>query len=510
MPVAQKVSSRISTRSSLLLIGGILAIAAALTLIVFAGARSLQGTWSLAAVSILVISVLGIGTFLLTWPEVHRVAKKEQTAAVRRIASALHARESIQHQVLNLSQIAFRDDVGEIKRSTTVKVFLSRPDLFQFRSTIISGVRGAGKSTLMSRLATAVADETAAGRGDHWPLYVSAGSWASGVHLSAWVENEMSSTFRVRRRVTSAWLHSANSILFVDGVDDIETPAYLEGLLSSIAEWQRKPWGGMLVISATEAQTSLVAKKVRADRIAFIKAPETAATARLLKEILQESTVFSEFSNPKRLAEQLKFLEERAGVKGMTPSLVRAVERGTSPPEPDSSGTSAEWLRDMLAADVELENDFDRATSSYLRIAEEADSSIASVALMRATLVQAGMGQVAAAEVQFHRALEMFEDLHPVAVPRIGVEMLSPSERAVMRVIGGGRGLLEEEIVSHTALVPSQVRETLQGLTRKGFTYVREVGLSRTPFYESALVHRPDALGGSLDATSSRWRVSHK
>lgn len=504
-----RVSSRVSVRSALVLLLALLGIVAVVLLAVFGGARALQGSWSLAAISVAAICVLAVAAFFFTWPEVHRVAKKEQIAALRRIVSVLGASQAVQHQVLNSVQIALRDTTGPGATSTTIRVFLSRNDLFQFRSTILLGVRGAGKSTLMARLATTVAEQTATDRGSHWPLYVSARNWTNGGHLNGWVETEMTRTFRVRRRVTSAWLHSPKSILFVDGIDDLESPAYREDLLTSIAIWQRKPWGGKVVVSATEAQGEVAAKILSADRIAQIQPVKIAAAERMLREILEHSEIFSSFSSPERLGEQMKFLQEQTS-EGMRPSLVRALEKGTSAPEAVHSSTSVDWLKLLIKADVELQHDSKQAVSDYLRIADGASTSLAAVALMRATLVQAGMGQVEAAEVQLNRALELFEDMNPLEVDEVSIETLSEGERTVLAVIGSERGLLAEEIVSRTMLRPSEVNASITSLIAKGYAFVREVGRSRTAFYESALVNRSDGLTSARTAHSMSWSKSNK
>jgi energy-coupling factor transporter ATP-binding protein EcfA2 len=500
-----RVSERVSARSSLLLVLGVLGIVFAIAICVVGAVPDLQGSWNLAGLAVGLVSLLGVSAFLLTRSEVHRVAMKEQIAAVLRISSVLALRQVTPLQILNSAQLALRDGQDTAETSTTVKVFLGRSDLLEFRTTVIVGERGAGKSTLLSRIAISVAEGTATGKGSYWPLYVSARTWASGYHVSNWVEQEMLRSFRVRPRVTSAWLHSASSILFVDGVDEIEMDEQKIEMLRAIAEWHGRPSGGKVVICARDEQISLVSECMQADRIVHVQPLPGEAVDRLLKEIIRHSSVFAGFSNPERLSRQLDFLRDMGGDQALRPLLIRALEIGASPLASKWERTRPEIVSAITKADFQLKDNQQAALSAYMRIGAGEEPSLAAVALMRASLVQAALGRQSAAGIQLGRALELFEDMNPLRQDVITVEQLTDDERSILEAVSGSRGLLEEEIAARTLLVPSDIHRGLQNLIKMGFVYVREVGRSRTHFYESALVSRPDGLTGAIGDTSAYW-----
>lgn len=494
-------SARMSIRSALLVSAALLGVLGGLALIAVALSRPTPSTTTLILIAIAALSAASLVPFLALRPEVQLVAKNEQIAALRRMVSSLQDRTPPHHNPLDSAQLDVKYSQLGSSESMSIEVFFADQLIVTSKTTVIVGPPGSGKTAFLTRLAAQVASRTHDGNGSYWPLYASAISWSPDSHLSSWLESDMSQFFGIRRRVTSAWLRSRHKILFVDAFDELESDDTRRHLLLALKAWQSKPYGGKLVITTREEEFEIVSKLLEADRIASIRPIGVERLQALMRKILTQSDVFAVLSSDRRrLDHQLDFLRAQLVDGGLnTPSeIIRALEKSAT--SNDISGTveaaSSENRQLLQEADSSLgtPRSYPEAVQKYLRVASSANPEIGAVALMRATLVQAAIGEIHEAESGFDRALEQFKDLNPL-VQDLDAVPLEVFERGILRAMQDKRPQLEAEIVAGTGIAPSSVREGLKSLMAKGFVFTREVGTSRTQFYESALNRRTDAIG---------------
>ena len=498
MTLDEHLPSRISIRAALLVLGATFGLIAGVAVSVVAVSRSASTTTTWVGIAVAALSAAALIPVLVLRPEIRRVARSEQAAALRRIKSYLRFRAPVDRRVLTSAQLDIRDPHGGQSESMTIEIFMSKGELFPHQVTLISGPRGSGKSTLLSRLAAEVAEQTYAGRGSYWPLFASALSWSSGTHFSRWVERDMYRQFRIRRRVTGDWISARHKILFVDDLDELESEESRERLLRSLQGWQSKPFRGKLVMAVGESDFDLVERFLKVDRVAMIRPIAHRQMLELFRRILTSSDVFSGLSSDKgRLAHQLKLLRSLADDDSdVTNSILRALEK--------SAGAGDEYLFAAPSGEQQLLRDADyllsttdnyaRAIAEYLQVASMSSAEVSAIALMRASLVQAALGRTAEAASGLDKALEQFKDLNPLEL-KDGIAPLDEIERAILDAMSGTRPLLESEIAARSGIEPSAVKARLESLLLKGFAFTREVGSARTPFYESAFNRRSDAIG---------------
>ena len=423
-----------------------------------------------------------------------RVFESERVAALRRIAAGLRSRETTgANQFFDRVSLDLAPP-GMQPKSMTVELYVSSSEFHSYRTTIVGGGAGAGKSTLMARLAIKMAEDTLNRLGTTVPLFASASTWEPGTHLSRWVEMEMQRSFGVRRRVTNVWLHSARAVLFVDGLDELPRSNGGTEFFEELRKWQSRPSGGKLVVSFRDTDNAAflgAAVALKADRVARIRPVDRRLGREILAKILKESDVFSRASSDERLKLQIDFLIRSS--REVTALHIRALAEGSTrfgEIEKHRNLADQVWIEKILRADENLiQGDSEGAVRGYLQVSQEGSSEVAARAGMRASLVMAGMGNEREAKKSFIRALNLFDDLNPYVHFDLGrsMESLNRSERLVLRLLEASRPLIEEEVFVATGMSPSETTAALKGLIGKGLASMQEVGKQRVGFYEAAI-----------------------
>jgi hypothetical protein len=344
------------------------------------------------------------------------------------------------------------------------------------RCTVVLGDAGSGKSALLFRLAAHIVDDQVERGTTEVPLVLSLSDWGGGSSLRRWVLDQTVATYAVSERVVDHWVDHGNSVLLLDGLDEVPVTSR-SLLIEDLNSWVDTSGGTRFMISCRSSDENVteLLSWLHADQLAVLQ-PIPANEAR--------DYVDSALSNLERqpagldldrLASVRRLLKElitnQKGLRG--PSMLSLVAATEDPVGVTVLGTRS--IRDpaesflSLANELLLRGNYEAARDAYRACALLPGSRQRSLSTVLYGACEALLGNEAAARqaVQESLAARLNESIQGSDLD-LRSQKMSQDGRTVLQTMSDRVEYDLSQLSSRSLLTPSRVSTALDSLRAIG------------------------------------------
>jgi DNA-binding transcriptional ArsR family regulator len=444
---------------------------------------------ALTAPAALVIGLL-IFRFLDRWNRAAELDAGELREAIGRLGSAYRSLleyygtqepeigppvrlRSLDRQQLNAPGL---DDFVAKAEQITNQVVIARLARSSNRCTVVLGDAGSGKSALFFRLAAHIVDDYEERGTTEVPLVLSLSDWGGGSPLRRWVQEQAVATYAVSERVVDHWVGHGNSVLLLDGLDEVPVSSR-SLLIQDLNSWVDTSGGTRFMISCRSSDDHLteLLSWLHADQLAVLQPipPNTALgyvdSALSSLERHTGGPNVARWESVRRLLKDL--ITHEKGLRG--PSMLSLVAATEDPVDFTSLGTRN--VQDPAESFMSLANrllvagDFRAARDAYRACAQIPGSRQRSLATVLYGACEALLGNETAAReaVQESLAVRLNESIQSGDAD-LRVQSMTRDGRTVLKTMSHGVEYDLSQLSSRSLLTPSRVAEALDSLRASG------------------------------------------
>lgn len=344
------------------------------------------------------------------------------------------------------------------------------------RCTVVLGDAGSGKSALLFRLASHILRDRVERGTTEVPLVLSLGDWGGGSSLRHWVLQQTVATYAVSERVVNYWVDRGDSVLLLDGLDEV--PATSRSLLiQDLNAWVDSPGATRFLISCRSSDENVteLLSWLHADQLAVLQ-PIPANKARNYVDSvlwnLERQPAGLDLDRLQGVRTLLKeLITSQEGLRG--PSMLSLVAATGNPVDFTALGTRnvrdpAETFLSM-ANELLLSGNYERARDTYRACAEMPGSRQRSLSTVLYGACEAFLGNEAAARaaVQESLAARLKESIQSID-PDSRAEKLSHDARTVLQAMPEDMEYDLSQLSSRSLLTPGRVEVALGSLRAVG------------------------------------------
>jgi hypothetical protein len=360
--------------------------------------------------------------------------------------------------------------LARVGKSTTLSAFVTTI-LDAPRVTVVVGHSGAGKSAVLYELARRLLDARLEGGGQMVPLPLWIGAWCeSAVPFREWIPAQVAADFGIPRAVVSHWTKRGNSVLLVDGLDEMPGE-HRTTVIREINQWAESAAGTKIIMACRTDSYHLVARELVVHQVAVLMPIPSATVRQYLDQLLRKN---ERQRGALSLALHRLIIEDQALDEDEAlrlPAFLDVVSRSLESHVSDGAlitaddGAIALRLGNKFLANGHLES----ARDAYVAATNIVGSRWRAEAAVRLSAVLRQLGDADGAV----RALITSVSLHLEGSLSVGgndirSEDLSEDARKVIEVMRPSVSYDESQVTGAAELTPARTAEALRQLRLKG------------------------------------------